>query len=120
VSPLDPTAQLVIKVLLLVGVAVAVFLLTRSTAGAAHQALRRVAMVVAAVAAATVIINPALVSGAARMVGVGRGTDLLLYGLVVAFACFLATYYGRMRALNRQITALTRELALQQARRTDA
>jgi hypothetical protein len=111
--------QLVIKILLLVGVAVATVLLTRSSAGAPHQAIRRVALVLSALIAASLIIAPTAASQLARMVGVGRGTDLLLYGLVVGFACFLATYYGRMRMLNRQITELTRALALSEAARRD-
>lgn len=108
--------QLVIKILLLVGVAVTTLLLTRSSAGARHQAIRRVLLVLFALAAAALILAPSLLSGLAGLVGVGRGTDLLLYALAVAFACFLATYYGRMRALNRQITELTRALALTDAR----
>jgi hypothetical protein len=113
---LDPTGQLVIKVLLLVGVAVATVLLTRSSTGARHQAIRRVLLVLFVIATAAVIIEPALLSRMARFVGVGRGTDLLLYALAVGFVWFLASYYGRMRALNRQITELTRALALSQAR----
>ena len=109
--------QLVIKIVLLVGVAVATALLTRSSSGARHQAIRRVLMVLFAVATAAVIVAPQLVYGLAQLVGVGRGTDLLLYGLAVAFVCFLATYYGRMRMLNRQITELTRALALAEGRR---
>lgn len=108
--------QLVIKILLLVGVAVATALLTRSSAGARHQAIRRVLLIVFAVAAATLILVPSLSSGLASLVGVGRGADLLLYSLAIAFVWFLASYYGRMRALNRQITELTRALALSEAR----
>lgn len=115
---MDPQdQQLVIKILLLVGVAVTTVLLTRSSAGARHQAIRRALLVIFALAAAVVVIQPSLLSTLARVVGVGRGTDLLLYALAVAFACFLASYYGRQRALNRQITNLTRALALAEGRR---
>ena len=119
---MDPTEQLVIKVLLLVGVGVATVLLTRSSAGARHQAIRRAGLVLFVIVTVAIIIQPSLVSGIARAVGVGRGTDLLLYVLAVAFVWFLAAYYGRMRAMNRQITALTRALALTQAqlRREDS
>jgi len=115
---MDPQdQQLVIKILLLIGVAVTTALLTRSSAGARHQAIRRVLLVVFALAAGVVIVQPSVLSNLARVVGVGRGTDLLLYALAVAFACFLASYYGRQRALNRQITELTRALALAEAGR---
>lgn len=112
--------QLVIKIVLLIGVAVATVLLTRSTTGARHQAVRRVALILFVIGTATVIIQPSLVSGIAAAVGVGRGTDLLLYVLAVAFVWFLAAYYGRQRALNRQITELTRALALAEGRREEA
>jgi len=116
---MDPQdQQLIIKILLLVGVAVATVLLTRSSTGARHQAIRRVLLILFALAAAAVVVEPALLSRLARFVGVGRGTDLLLYALAVGFVWFLASYYGRMRALNRQITDLTRALALAEARRT--
>lgn len=118
---MDPQdQQLVIKILLLIGVAVTTVLLTRSSAGARHQAIRRVLLVVFALAAAVVIVQPSMLSSLARVVGVGRGTDLLLYALAVAFACFLASYYGRQRALNRQITELTRALALAEGRHEEA
>lgn len=111
--------QLVIKILLLVGVAVATALLTRSSSGARHQAIRRVLLVLFAVVTAGLVIAPSVASQLARAVGVGRGADLLLYALAVGFICFLATYYGRMRMLNRQITELTRALALSEAARRD-
>lgn len=114
---MDPQdQQLVIKILLLVGVAVATVILTRSSTGARHQAIRRVALILFGLAGAVVVIEPALLSRLARVVGVGRGTDLLLYALAVGFVWFLASYYGRQRALNRQITELTRALALSEAR----
>lgn len=114
---LDPTGQLIIKILLLIGVAVATVLLTRSSAGARHQAIRRVLLVLFALVAAAMIVQPSLTSWLAGLVGVRRGADLLLYALAIAFACFLASYFGRQRALNRQITELTRALALAEGRR---
>lgn len=108
--------QFIIKTLLLVGAAIITLLLARSSVGARHQAIRRVLLVLFALATATMILLPGVSSWAAGIVGVGRGADLLFYSVTVGFACFLAAYYGRMRALNRQITALTRELALVRAR----
>lgn len=105
-----------IQLLLLVGIAVVTVLLTRSTADARHQAVRRVLLVLFAVATALAILFPSILSRVARLVGVGRGTDLLLYLLVIAFLSFIATTYRRMKATDRRITELTRELALTEAR----
>ena len=101
-----------IQILLVLGVAIGGAMLMRSSGGARHQAVRRL-MLLAFVAFAVVsILVPQLVSQIARAVGVGRGADLLLYGLFVAFLGFIATTYRRFRELERQVTVLTRQLAL--------
>ena len=48
----------------------------------------------------------------AHLVGVGRGTDLLLYGLIVAFLGYTVTSYLRFRLIERRLTELTRQIAL--------
>ncbi len=52
------------------------------------------------------------------MVGVGRGTDLVLYALVVAFLSFTVTTYLRFRDLETSYTRLARRIALSEARRS--
>lgn len=104
--------QFWIQLLLLVGVAVVTLLLTRSTADARHQALRRVLLVVFVVVAGISILYPQLVTRVANLVGIGRGTDFLLYLLIIAFLSFIATTYRRLRSQDKQLTILTRELAL--------
>ncbi|MGO1279235.1 MAG: DUF2304 domain-containing protein, partial [Cellulosimicrobium funkei] len=51
----------------------------------------------------------------ANLLDVGRGTDLLLYALVIAFVSFIATSHRRTNQLERKITVLTRELGLAEA-----
>lgn len=108
--------QLWIQILLLVAVAAVTVLLTRSTADARHQAVRRLLLVAFAGVAVLSVLFPAWVSWVAARVGVGRGTDLILYALVITFLGYVATTHRRMNALSRQITVLTRELSLQRAR----
>ena len=105
-----------IQLLLLLGVAVVTVLLTRSTADARHQAVRRVLLAMFAAVTAAAILFPSILSRIAHTVGVNRGTDLLLYLLVIAFLSFIATTFRRMKATDRRITELTRELALTEAR----
>lgn len=105
-----------IQLLLLVGIAVVTVLLTRSTSDARHQAVRRVLLVGFVLVAVSAILAPSWLSALAALVGVGRGTDLLLYLLVIAFLSFIATSLRRVKVLDRRITELTRELALLQAR----
>lgn len=108
--------QIVIQVLLLTGVSVVAVLLTRTTANARHQAIRRILLLGFVVVAAGSVVFPDWLSWLARQVGVGRGADLLLYGLVIAFLSYIATSYRRMSDLERRITVLARELALTRSR----
>lgn len=108
--------SVLIQLILLAAVAVVAVLLTRSTAGARHQAIRRLALAAFVAAAVLSIAFPVWLSRAANLVGVGRGTDLLLYALVIAFLSSIATSHRRMNQMSRQITLLTRELTLSEAR----
>ena len=107
--------QPLIKVLLLAGIVVVTVMLTRSTAGASHQAVRRLMLVGFVVLAALAIVFPRLLTQVAQLLGVGRGADLLLYGLTVVFLGYVAASYRRMRQMEKQVTTLARELALRGA-----
>lgn len=108
--------QIVIQVLLLLAVAGVAMLLTRSTANARHQAIRRILLVGFVALAALSVIFPDWLTWLARRVGVGRGADLLLYALVIAFLSYIATSFRRLGELDRKLTLLTRELSLLRAR----
>ncbi len=107
---------MVIQIILIAAIIVVTVLLTRSTAGARHLAIRRLLLVGFVLAAVLAILFPDLLSRVANSVGVGRGTDLLLYALVIAFLSYMATSFRRTTQLNRKITLLTRELSLAEAR----
>lgn len=107
---------LLIQIILLVAVAAVAVMLTRSTAGARHQAIRRLFLLAFVAGAAASVIFPQVLSRLANAVGVGRGADLLLYALVIAFLSYISTSHRRMNRMSRQITLLTRELTLAEAR----
>lgn len=107
--------QPVIKTILLVALAVVTVMLTRSSAGANHQAVRRLALSGFVVLAVVAVLFPRLLTQVAQFVGVGRGADLLLYGLTLTFLGYVAASYRRMRTVQQQLTVLTRELALREA-----
>jgi hypothetical protein len=66
------------------------------------------------------IAFPDVTTEVARALGVGRGTDLLLY-LWIVTGCFAAQrLYARIRRVERKVTLLTREIALRDARATEA
>ncbi|WP_248258459.1 DUF2304 domain-containing protein [Georgenia sp. EYE_87] len=106
---------MLIQIILLVAIAIITVLLTRSTAGARHQAVRRLMLVGFVLLAVLSVLFPSWLTWLARLLGVGRGADLLLYALVIAFLSSLATTYRTTALLNRRITVLARKIALAEA-----
>lgn len=108
-----------IQVLLILGIVGVALVLNRTTADSRHQAIRRLLLLGFVAAAVVSVAVPSVLSRLAAFVGVGRGTDLLLYALVIAFLSYIATSLRRTRQLTSRITVLARELALAQARIED-
>lgn len=76
----------------------------------------RLAMLVVAVAGCILVAWPGLSTDVAKLVGIGRGTDLVFY-LFVVFCLFrfVSTAAG-MRRLEERFTRVVREAALRDAR----
>jgi hypothetical protein len=106
---------MVIQFVLILGVALGGGALMRSSGGARHQAVRRLLLLGFIVLAIVSVLYPTLLTRVASWVGVGRGTDLVLYLLFVLVLGFMASTYRRFRDLEHQITVLTRRLALDEA-----
>jgi hypothetical protein len=83
--------------------------------GQKAQALRRVGLLAFAAFAVWSILNPGLWTRLANSLGVGRGADLVLYGLVVAFFGFVVTTFRRFRQMETRYTRLARRIALDEA-----
>jgi len=106
---------LLIQVILIALVLAVVVRLFRSR-GARAQAIRRVGLILFAVFAIVSILFPSVWNSIAVLVGVGRGTDMVLYALVVAFLSSTVTTYLRFRDLETAYTRLARRIALDEAR----
>lgn len=106
--------RLVIQLLLIVALAVIVLRMVTDT-GDRTKALRRVGIMLFAVFAIYSVLFPNLWTRMARKVGVGRGTDLLLYVLVVAFLAFVMSTFLRFRDQETRYTRLARRIALDEA-----
>ncbi len=63
-------------------------------------------------AAAAAVAMPDLTTEVARVLGIRRGADLLVYCTVLGFLVGFYLVYLKVRQLTREITLLTRELAL--------
>ena len=108
-----------IQLILLAAIVGVALVLNRSTADARHQAIRRLLLMLFVAGAAASVLFPQILTRVANLIGVGRGADLLLYALVIAFLSFMATTFRRMNQLQSRITVLARELSLAQARAED-
>lgn len=105
--------QLGIQVLLIVGTLAIAWRLLVSY-GQKAQAVRRLGLLVLAAVAIYSILDPTTWSELASKLGVGRGADLILYGLVVAFLGFVVTTFRRFRDMELRYTRLARRLALRE------
>lgn len=108
-----------IQILLVTGVILVGLFLARPAGGDSHLALRRLFMLGFVIVAIASILFPQWLSWLANLIGVGRGADLLLYALVLAFLVTVATTYRRNVQLNRRITHLAREITLARAEADD-
>lgn len=111
------THIVLIQALLIIVVVAVVVRLFRSR-GARSQAIRRLGLLLFASFAVVSILVPNVWNRIAHLVGVGRGTDMVLYALVVAFLSSTVTTYVRFRDLETRYTKLARRLALDEVVRT--
>jgi hypothetical protein len=79
------------------------------------RAGRRLTVLLLAGFAIVAVIAPELTTRLANAVGVGRGTDLLLYALVVTFVFTTAGLYFRCRDIERRLVEISRAVALRDA-----
>ncbi|HEU4756323.1 MAG TPA: DUF2304 domain-containing protein, partial [Agromyces sp.] len=84
---------MLIQIVLVAGVLLVGLYLARPAAGDSHLALRRLFMLGFVLVAVVSILFPQWLTWLANFIGVGRGTDLLLYALVLAFLVTVASAY---------------------------
>ena len=87
----------------------------RQRGRAGLRAGSRVAALVLGIAAIVFVIDPDIPQRLAELLGVVRGTDLILYILVVVFAVTSMSLYFGQRAAQVQIQQLARRIALSDA-----
>ncbi len=107
-----------IKAVLIVGLVAFSVVELRGKGTAGHLALRRLIAVLILLLGGTAIVFPDLVTKLANLVGVGRGTDLVLYALVLAFLFSTVGLYQRMKRLEDRYVDLARSVAIDRALRT--
>lgn len=102
--------------LLLIAAFVALFLYTlRSRTANSVSATKKLAFLTFMVVVLVAVLSPALVSDVANLVGVGRGTDLVLYLLAVMFCFYVVNDYLRGQDSRNQLHKLARKIAVLEA-----
>jgi hypothetical protein len=105
--------MLIVQVLLLVAILAVLLILVRRGQTVRIRALKRLAFLTFLVATVYAILQPRDVTWLANRIGVGRGTDLLLYCLAMAFFAWAVNTYVRFRNLEARFAQLVRAVALQ-------
>ncbi len=67
------------------------------------------------IAAGVAVVYPRITVIVARVLGIGRGADLVSYCAVVFMMVGFSMIYVRLRRLRREVTLLVRELAIRDA-----
>jgi hypothetical protein len=62
------------------------------------------------------VIFPSLTTEIANFIGVGRGTDLLLYLSLIGFSFIIIILYSKQRRLEQLLTEILRKNAIQNVR----
>lgn len=105
---------LAIQILLILGIIGITAWLFRSR-GARQLAVRRLLIIAFALFAVLAVLFPSLLSRAANLLGVGRGTDLLLYATVIVLLGVIAVQEVRAKNEEKRTTHLARRLAIDEA-----
>jgi small membrane protein len=106
---------MIIKVLLILAVLGVLAYSVRGRGGVRMQAGKRLGLLLFAGVNVVAVLRPEEVSSVAQQLGVGRGTDLVLYLLVIAFLFGMLSYYLRFKVVDRRFTELARLLAIREA-----
>lgn len=101
-----------IQALLIAAIVLLGLFMMRRTGADSHLAIRRMLMMLFIIGAVLAILFPETLTWVASLIGVGRGADLLLYGLVLFVFAFVYTQRRRNLATQRQLTLLARRIAL--------
>jgi hypothetical protein len=83
------------------------------------RASKRIAFFAFIVVNIYAVLRPDDMTWIAQQIGVGRGTDLVVYLLVVAFVFGMLNTYLRQREISNHLTDLARTVALRDAELTN-
>jgi small membrane protein len=109
--------QIVIKIVLIGVFAIFAVIVLLPGRGTRKLAVKRLALLLLFGLAIVAVLFPEVTNAVANAVGVGRGTDLVLYGLVIVFVGHAISTSVRFRHQERELTQIARAAALRDAER---
>ncbi|MBT2479258.1 DUF2304 domain-containing protein [Streptomyces sp. ISL-94] len=101
-----------IQLLLILGSVSMALMFIRTWGQAKNRAWKRIAFSVFVVVNVYAVLRPTDVTWVAQQLGVGRGTDLVLYVMVLAMGFLTLNTFLRFRSLEKKITDLARTVAI--------
>lgn len=105
-------SQWFVKIILILALLSVGYFILKPVKSAQHLAMRRLGMMIFVVFATVAVLFPSTLTRVANWLNIGRGTDLLLYAVVLLFFSSAVTAYRRDAANEKKLTALARTLAL--------
>ena len=108
----EETVVTPVQILLTGAVLLLIVLALRSRSSQRTRAAKKLAFLAFAFASIVASLFPAVVQQAASLVGVGRGSDLVLYATVVLLLYASLDFYLRLQDVDEQVTRLSRAIAL--------
>lgn len=106
------TEYFLIRALLIIGLVLVTWLLVRPVQNQSHLAVQRLLILAIVIFAIITIFYPPLLNQIARVVGVERGINLLVYALIICVLAQMSASYRNSMALEKRITLLARQVAL--------
>jgi hypothetical protein len=110
-------SQIIIQILLVAAFVLFALIVIVPTKGTRHLAVRRLSMLAILGLGVLTVAFPDITTATADSVGVGRGTDLVLYVFVVVFVGNSIFNAAKFRHHERDLTKLARALAIRDAPR---
>ncbi|MDR7301853.1 DUF2304 domain-containing protein [Haloactinomyces albus] len=107
---------MLIQYLLIIGVALLLVFFLRHHGTSRTAAWVKVGFVFFVIFSVLAVLRPGAVSVVAQWVGVGRGTDLLVYAMAAGFAFASINTYLRFKELEGRYAQLARAVALRDSR----
>ena len=108
-----------IQAILIVVILLTLLYAIRKRSSTRFEASEKILFLIFVIVSVMAVIEPNALTRIAKLVGVGRGADLLLYLLILAFIFVVLNIYLKFKELEQKITELARRIALNEAVESD-